>query len=113
MDSAFKDMVNRDLRNVFHNLDEFAEMESFRYDGNLYNLPIIVDDDTSSDRKILADDNGLGVFMADLLLFINQDDLGFAPKKDREVEFRGNTYNILKVGEESGEIILYLKTYDE
>lgn len=111
--SSFKDQLNRDLRNVFHNLNEFAEMEQLIYDGNLYTIPIIVDDDTSSDRKILADDNGLGVFMADLLLFINQDDLGFTPKKDREVEFRGNIYNILKVGEEGGEIILYLKTYGE
>lgn len=110
---SFKKQFKNDIKNTFLNIDEFAEEHIFYYDGKKYKLPIVIEDSSAQDRKKMSSDHSDGIFLYEYVIYINQDDLGFVPKKGREFEMNNEYYNIAKVDNEMGCIILYLETLDE
>jgi len=75
--SALKDMVERDIRNTFLNVDEFGERRNVQYDGELYqNIPIVLDGIEEKDRQAHVQDHAQGLYKVTDLLFCSLDDLG-------------------------------------
>ena len=64
---SFKDMVAADIRKVFLNTDEFAELRTVRYDGMDYDgpehrgIPIVLTGLKEQDRRQLVTDHAQGL----------------------------------------------------
>ena len=75
--SKFKDMVKRDIHNVFLNTDEFAERRTVRYDGVEYpDIHVVLDGPVQEKRDRLADDHIRGLHIMTATLYCAQEDLG-------------------------------------
>ncbi len=109
----FKEQLSRDIKNVFHNNNEFAEKRDIYYNGKSYFIPVIVDHAGTKERKKTANDNVEGIMISDAIVYINYEDLNVLPKKGRAIEIDMVQYNILKSSNEEGEIILELEMFDE
>ncbi len=110
----FKESVRRDIENVFHNTDEFAETLVVKYDGTRHEIPVVLDHSGERDRKkYTTTDHAPGIFVCDVTAYIQEGDLPVKPRKDRKIEIEGDLYNIAKVEIEMGEIVLYLEMLDE
>ena len=110
---GFKDVVRQDVKNVFHNAQEFAENTAVKYDGVWHNIPVILDYDGAKDRKKPSTDNADGIFLCDVVAYIAAADLPTTPRKDRKIEIGDNIFNIARADNEDGEIVLYLEMLDE
>lgn len=112
----FKAQILEDLK-VFHNLKEFATMTNLWYDGGCYTVPIIIDHETTKDRKTLVNDHAEGINLTEALVYLSFDDLGFMPEKGYiiEIEEAGvvKEYEIIKSDYEDGEIVLELGAFTE
>lgn len=112
----FKAQILKDLK-VFHNPGEFATMTRIWYNGNCHTVPIVIDHETAKDRKMLVNDHAEGINLAEALVYISFDDLGFMPEKgcNIEIEEAGtvNLYEITKSDYEDGEIVLELGAFTE
>lgn len=111
----FKDVVRSDIRDVFHNTTEFADVTRLQYDGEVYNIPAILDYSGAKDRNIPSGDNADGIFLIDMVVYIAKADLPLVPRKGHNIEIGENRdlFNIVKVEDKSGEILLYLEMIDE
>lgn len=75
--SGFKDMVAADNRNVFLSLNEFAELRTIRYDGDIYtDIPIVLSGLKEKDRRQLVSDHVQGLYIVSSVLHCAQSDLG-------------------------------------
>jgi len=75
--SGFKDMVAQDIRKVFLNADEFAQMRTIRYDGVEYpDIPVVLEGPVEEKRDQLADDHIQGLHMVTAVLYCAREDLG-------------------------------------
>ena len=79
---SFKDMVAADIRKVFLNTDEFAELRTVRYDGLDYDgpehrgIPIVLTGLKEQDRRQLVTDHAQGLYLVASVLHCALDDLG-------------------------------------
>ena len=79
---SFKDMVAADIRKVFLNTDEFAELRTVRYDGMDYDgpehrgIPIVLTGLKEQDRRQLVADHAQGLYLVASVLHCALDDLG-------------------------------------
>ena len=112
----FKALLDSDMK-VFHNPAEFAHEINIWYLEKKYTVPVIIDHTAAEDRKKLENDHAEGIYRANCLVYIALRDLGFVPKKDRniEIEVAGavSEYRIEKADCEDGEIIMELELIDE
>ena len=112
----FKAQILKDLK-VFHNPGEFATMTRIWYNGNCYTVPIVIDHETAKDRKTLVNDHAEGINLAEALVYISFDDLGFMPEKGCNIEIEeagaASLYEITKSDYEDGEIVLELGAFTE
>lgn len=112
----FKTAVLNDLQ-TFNNPGEFATMTNIWYCGKQYEVPAIIDHTAAEDRQKLENDHGEGIDKAEAVLYISQADMGFVPKKGRQIEVEEagavTIYEITKSKLEHGEIILELGAYVE
>lgn len=109
----FKEQLERDLKGVFHNSGEHAEIKEIGYNGNYYNIPVILDYEGAQDRKKPSSDNADGIFSVEARLYIAFSDLKVMPRKGVNIEVEEELFNIIKVANEAGEIILDLERLDE
>ena len=107
MDS-FRDILAADLRNVFLQPGELAELRTVRYDGKTYeNIPVSLQDSGLRQRQRLSAsgtgrngiDNAQGLFTAHSVLFCALEDLGGKLPKQG---------NLLEIGQENGFFRPYL-----
>lgn len=79
---SFKDMVAADIRKVFLNTDEFAELRTVRYGGMDYDgpehrgIPIVLTGLKEQDRRQLVTDHAQGLYLVASVLHCALDDLG-------------------------------------
>lgn len=111
--SEFKDSVERDLAEVFHDTDFFATPMTVRYDGETYKIPVVLDTAEQNERKTVADDYSQGIFTADAVLYINYADMNLMPRKNHRITVEGEEFNILEAAMEDGEIVLTLRAMEE
>lgn len=111
----FKAQIEKDLA-VFHNTGEFATQMNVWYCDNQYTIPVILDHTAAVERQG-GQDHAEGINRIEALAYISMSDLGFVPKKGRNIEFEEagavTMYEILKSDFEDGEIILELGAFDE
>lgn len=107
-----KEQMERDIREVFHNTDDFAEYKEIYYDGDYYTVPVIIDYE-GIPRKKTVNDHVDGIYRADAKLYVAYSDLGCMPRIGAKLEVDDNIFTITKVAIETGEIILDLEMLDE
>ena len=74
---SFKDMLADDIRDVFLNLDEFAEKRTVEYDGERYeDIPVVLSGLKEKDRRQLMSDHVQGLYLVSSVLRCALDDLG-------------------------------------
>lgn len=105
----FKEQADQDIRNVFHNSGEFAEVIEFYLDDTPIEAKVVLDYGEYNDRKKAGSDNAEGLFNADLIMYISLESLEKTPRKGQELEINNEIYTIGKVKSEMGELILYLE----
>jgi hypothetical protein len=112
----FKAQLVSDMK-VFHNPAEMAHITNIWYLENPYTVPAVIDHTGAEDRNKKDNDHAEGIYRANCLVYIALCDLGFVPKKDRNIEIEEagavNLYRIEKADCEDGEIILELELLDE
>lgn len=109
----FKSLIARDIKEVFHNSNEFAEKKIVIFNDYEYEIPIILDHTEAKDRKRPSGDNSEGIFLVDVVAYISFEDLRIIPRKGQQIEIDDNLFNISTVSHEDGEIILGLEMMDE
>lgn len=73
----FKAQLERDLKAVFHNGQEFAEVKEIGYNGNYYKIPVVIDSEGAKDRQKPSTDNADGIFAVDMVMYAAYSDLPF------------------------------------
>jgi hypothetical protein len=113
--SAFKDMVARDVLNVFQNTDEFADNHHVFYDGKDYgDIPVILDNTKEKDREIsTVSDHGMGVFAVDTTFYAAYEHMNCIPEKGQRIWIDEDEYYIETSACEMGQIALGLRRNDE
>lgn len=77
---TFKDTVANDVRGVFLNLDEFADLHTIKYDGKVYaDIPVSLQDVEQTERQQVKDDHLPGIFKAKSTLYCALKDIGGKP----------------------------------
>jgi hypothetical protein len=110
---TLKEQIERDVAEVFHNTDEFAEIRRVAYGEITKDIPVILDHEITTERKTPNGDNAQGVFLVDVRAYINRADLGAVPRKGKRIKIGAREYKIAWVGAEAGELILDLEAYGE
>lgn len=111
--SKFHEFLAQDVKNTFHNTQEFAEIKKIRYDRKEYEIPIIIDHSIEDERKKSTNDFAEGIFVVDLKVYISMDDFPVKPRKNHNIEIEDELFNIIKVEEQMGEYVLSLELLDE
>lgn len=98
----FKDFLKQDME-VFFNQDEFTEMHTI----NNRRIPVVIDNDRLQERSQKEFD---GIYIGDLLYFVDANVYGPAPKPNSIQNFDGKPYTVVNVRQDMGmyEIILQL-----
>jgi hypothetical protein len=109
----FKEQVERDLKNVFHNTKEHADTKKIEYGGDFLTVPAVLDNVAVADRTQLANDNVDGICAINATLFVALHDLGRTPRQGANIIVDGEEYEIKTVGTEEGELVLGLWRLDE
>ena len=116
MTGDFKAQLASDMK-VFHNTAEFATVTNIWYLEKPYTVPAVIDHTAAEERQRAGEDHAEGIYRANCLVYIALRDLGFMPKKDRNIEIEEagavSIYRIEKADCEDGEIILELELMDE
>lgn len=113
---SFRDMFADDLKNVFHNLEEFAREYEIGYDGEYLTVNAVLTEASCIDR---SRDNGrqpldyrLGVYPVLKKLYVQRSELGFLPSINSQIEIDGDIYDIMECDDLDGEIVMELRRYD-
>jgi hypothetical protein len=71
------DMVQRDVKDVFLNLDQYGESRTIIYDGVTYeNVPVVTSGLKEKDRNASSSDHAQGLYLVTSVLHVSYDDLG-------------------------------------
>lgn len=121
---GFKDMVKSDIANVIMNSEEFAELHTVRYDGEVYEkIPLVLQKVKQSDRPVAQNDRMEGVFLVSAVAYIHENDLnGVIPEQGQRFEIDDGEalgrpyfrrYLVVTSKCDMGLITLELRYYDE
>lgn len=117
--SGFKDMVQADIKSVFLNRDEFADLHTVVYDGLTYeDVSIVMTKVREKDRQQLVWDRAQGLYLVTVVAHIAATDLGgIVPEKGMKIKISDEDflmeYFIASSGNEMGMIKLELEAIDE
>lgn len=103
----FKAQITSDIKKVFHNSKEFAEVQEIYYNGKIIKATVVIDYSEENEKKA-GNGNVESLFSNDLLVFISLEELGKVPRRGQEIEINGEIYLITKVKNEVGELVIYL-----
>jgi hypothetical protein len=85
---SFKDMVHDDLRRVYLNTEEYAELRTIRMDGREYtDIPIVLSGLKEQDRRQTVTDHAQGLYQVTSVLHCSIDDLeGNQPEQGQRIQ---------------------------
>lgn len=113
---SFRDMFREDLKNVFHNLEEFAREYEIGYDGEYLTVNAVLTEAACQDRGQYDGrqtlDYRLGVYPVIKKLYVQRAELGFLPSVNSQIEIDGDIYDIMECDDLDGEIVMELRRYD-
>ncbi len=92
--SNFKDMVQADIKNIFLNSDEFAELHTVIYDGITYeNIPLVMSGIKEKDRQQLVWDHVQGLYLVTSVMHCAASDLGgVVPEKGMKIKINDGDF---------------------
>lgn len=96
MTSSFKEMVAKDIHDVFLNLDEFSEIHNI----NGKDMPCQVDTYEQIEREKRYKDHMDGVYVGEKLIYVAASDFGKIPKQNSILELDGRVYRVTEAVEE-------------
>lgn len=108
---SFKEAAARDVRAVFLNTEEFADLHTVKYNGQAYeNIPVSLQDVEQTERQQMKDDHLPGIFKAKAVLYCAREDIGGKlPEQGKWLEINDgknpkffNRYQIGSAGVEMG-----------
>lgn len=121
---SFKDMIERDIKGVFLNADEFADLRTVKFDGYTFkDIPINFHglDDTKREQRLT--DHAQGLFRVSNVLHVASSDLdGHRPErgtrfyvsaKDEDNVEYFETFYVATVNEQGGMLRIELEGVDE
>lgn len=111
--SRFHEILERDIKNVFQSTDDFAEVKTVHYDGEVYTIPIIMDCFKQKDRNILQNDNAQGIHRIVGTMYAAYDDMGCQPEKGQPIFVDGKQYYVVTSECEMGQLAIGLGAFDE
>lgn len=95
---TFKDVLGRDLDDVFFNCEEFSEMHEV--DGKT--IPAMIDDMENIEREKKMKSNMDGIHARQILLYVKASDIGGLPAQKRLMSLDGRRYIVLDATDEGG-----------
>lgn len=95
---TFKDVLQKDIKQVFLNFDEFGEM----HDINGQQVLIIIDENELTEREKRIQQNQEGLHNKQLLFFIAAEDFGPLPAPRKILSFDGKKYKVMEAENEDG-----------
>jgi len=111
--SGFKEMTERDMKQVFLNTLEFAELRRITYGEKVFNIPVVIDNLMQKDRPISSADHAEGIFAVTTTLYAAQSDLQLIPKKKQPIWIDDDEYYVVTSACDQGHIVLELRRYEE
>ncbi len=97
--SSFKNMVASDIKNVFLNINEFAELHTIIYDGVTYDgelhegIPVVLSGLKEKDRRQLVTDHVEGLYLISTIMRCAASDLGgVVPEKGMKIKINDGTF---------------------
>lgn len=86
--SGFKSMVETDIKKVFINKDEFADLHTIIYDGVTYeDIPVVLTGIKEKDRQQLVWDHVQGLYLVTTVMHLAASDLnGVVPEKGTRIK---------------------------
>jgi hypothetical protein len=117
---SFKDMVASDLRNIFLNTEEFANVRTIIYDGMMYgDIPIVLTSMKEQDRKQTVNDHAEGLYIVTEILHCARADLdGVLPEQGMTIQISDadgyfDKFTVAQAGDEDGMLRIELEAFDE
>lgn len=96
---SFKDMVEADIKNVFMNTDEFAELHTVIYDSMTYDgeehqgISIILSGLKEKNRRQLHTDHVEGLYLVSTIMHCAASDLGgVVPEKGTKIKINDGDF---------------------
>jgi hypothetical protein len=113
--SGFKDVIENDIKAVFLNADEHAELSSVIYDGVTRKIPVILDRQMLKDRPVTMEsgDHAQGIHLVTVTLYAAFSDLGVVPKNDKRITINDEEFRIVTSTNEMGQVVCGLEAYGE
>ena len=99
---SFKDTIKNDIKNVFLNLSEFADMHTL----NGKEIQLVIDDDML-DGEVNVKMHGStqytssGLYSGGIAIYVSRDDFG-KPKPNSLLELDGKRYIVISSSEQDG-----------
>lgn len=95
---SFKELVQKDVGDVFLRLDEFGDTRII--DGK--EMTVLVDDNEIIEREKKMKSNMDGVYVRQKLIYVKADEFGSLPAIGRAIMFDGKRYLVLEAVDEQG-----------
>lgn len=115
-------MVQDDIKEVFLNKDEFADLHTVIYDGERYeDIPIVITGVTEKNRRKVVRDHGdriQGFYMVTTVIHVAVSDLnGVVPEKGMKIQINDGSffdqYTIVSCNNDLGMLRIELEAIDE
>lgn len=104
---TFKEVLQRDIKSVFLNFDEFGEYHKI----NGKNVLIIIDENELTEREKRVRNNEKGLYMRQLLFYVSAEDFGQLPSPGKVLTLDEKKYNITDAQDEGGIYSISLEAY--
>lgn len=100
--SAFKDAISNDVKTVFINLDEFADI----HDLNGCEVACIVDKDLTTGVNDTITNPLEGVFLNTITIYVATKDIERKPVEGEQIKLDKERYIVRSVSEEEGILVI-------
>lgn len=117
--SGFKNMVQADIKNVFLNSSEFADLHTIIYDGETYeDVSLVMTGIKESDRPALVGDRVQGLYLVTTVVHVAVSDLGGrVPEKGMKFKINDGDffeeYYVASCNNDLGMLRIELEAIDE
>lgn len=102
---SFKEQLEKDFKDTFFNLNEFAEIHNV--DGD--DIPVVVDNETLLQLNLGKTVDSDGIFENSKMFFVQKEHISDQPVIDQVMEFDGEVYQVGNVLEDFGGYTIILK----
>ena len=115
---GFKDHVANDIKTIYTNIFEHAELTRVRYNTKRgKRIPVVFDHDGTVERTrtstAVGRDNADDILIADKIVYIATSDLNTRPRRETNIEIADEVYRIVRADDEDGIFKIWLLMFDD